>query len=59
MAMEQIKSFQNSYVKKIRSLKYKKYRQREKLFWAEGIRPAPDENFRQRPEDSRPPLEVD
>ena len=38
MAMEQIKSFQNSYVKKIRSLKYKKYRQREKLFWAEGIR---------------------
>ena len=39
MAMEQIKSFQNSYVKKIRSLKYKKYRQREKLlFWAEDDR---------------------
>ena len=36
--MEQIKSFQNSFVKKIRSLKYKKYRQRENIFWAEGIR---------------------
>ena len=36
--MEQIKSFQNTFVKKIRSLKYKKYRQRENQFWAEGIR---------------------
>ena len=36
--MEQIKSFQNTFVKKIRSLKHKKYRQRENRFWAEGIR---------------------
>ena len=36
--MEQIKSFQNSFVKTIRSLKYKKYRNRENIFWAEGIR---------------------
>ena len=37
-AMEEITSFQNPLVKRIRSLKYKKYRQREGLFWAEGIR---------------------
>ncbi len=36
--MQEITSFQNSLVKRIRSLKYKKYRQREGLFWAEGIR---------------------
>ncbi|MFT5376462.1 MAG: TrmH family RNA methyltransferase [Candidatus Latescibacterota bacterium] len=36
--MEEITSFQNPLVKRIRSLKYKKYRQREGLFWAEGIR---------------------
>lgn len=36
--MQEITSFQNPLVKRIRSLKYKKYRQREGLFWAEGIR---------------------
>ena len=34
----QITSFQNPLVKRIRSLKYKKYRIREGCFWAEGIR---------------------
>jgi TrmH family RNA methyltransferase len=33
-----ITSFQNPLVKRIRSLKYKKYRQRQGVFWAEGIR---------------------
>ncbi len=34
----EITSFQNPLVKKIRSLAYKKYRKREGLFWAEGVR---------------------
>lgn len=35
---EQITSFANPLVKKIRSLAYKKYRKREGVFWAEGVR---------------------
>ena len=34
----EITSFQNPLVKKIRSLAHKKYRKREGLFWAEGVR---------------------
>ena len=34
----EITSFQNPLVKMIRSLAYKKYRKREGLFWAEGVR---------------------
>ena len=34
----EITSFQNPLVKKIRSLAYKKYRKREGVFWAEGVR---------------------
>ena len=33
-----ITSFQNPLVKMIRSLAYKKYRKREGVFWAEGVR---------------------
>ena len=33
-----ITSFQNPLIKKIRSLAYKKYRKREGVFWAEGVR---------------------
>ena len=35
---EQITSFANPLVKKIRSLAYRKYRKREGVFWAEGVR---------------------
>ena len=35
---QQITSFANPLVKKIRSLAYKKYRKREGVFWAEGVR---------------------
>jgi TrmH family RNA methyltransferase len=35
---EEITSFQNPLVKKVRSLKHKKYRKREGVFWAEGVR---------------------
>jgi TrmH family RNA methyltransferase len=34
----EITSFSNPLVKKIRSLAYKKYRKREGVFWAEGVR---------------------
>ena len=34
----EITSFQNPLVKMIRSLAYKKYRKREGVFWAEGVR---------------------
>ena len=36
--MADITSFSNPLVKRIRSLKHKKYRRRENCFWAEGIR---------------------
>ena len=36
--MTDITSFSNPLVKRIRSLKHKKYRRRENCFWAEGIR---------------------
>ena len=35
---QSITSFANPLVKKIRSLAYKKYRKREGVFWAEGVR---------------------
>ena len=35
---QSITSFANPLVKKIRSLAYKKYRKREGIFWAEGVR---------------------
>lgn len=36
--MTEITSLQNPLIKRIRSLKHRKYRQREGRFWAEGIR---------------------